>query len=182
MKRYWINEIFHSIQGEGANAGMPAVFVRFAGCNLACGFCDTDHREQFVVTAPEIISEIENYNCKSVVLTGGEPTLQVDDVLVKGLKERGFYVCIETNGTRPVPAGIDWITVSPKVNWKVKKGDELKVVFQGQGQDLRQYAGGFDHYYLQPCSMENVNETLQAVMENPKWKLSLQLQKVLKIS
>ena len=118
---YKINEVFYTLQGEGAHSGIPAVFVRFSGCNLRCPWCDTEFTSFTPMTADEIVSTaLSLYEAdtqgrrRMMVLTGGEPSLQVDDALITALHAAGFYICIETNGTRPLPAGIDWITCSPK--------------------------------------------------------------------
>ena len=118
---YKINEVFYTLQGEGAHSGIPAVFVRFSGCNLRCPWCDTEFTSFTPMTADEIVSiALSLYEAdtqgrrRMMVLTGGEPSLQVDDALITALHAAGFYICIETNGTRPLPAGIDWITCSPK--------------------------------------------------------------------
>ena len=102
-----INEIFYSLQGEGYHTGTPAVFVRFSGCNLHCDFCDTRHEEGTPMTDDDILARVEQYPARMVVLTGGEPALWIDDALVERLHRAGRYVCIETNGTRPLPRGID---------------------------------------------------------------------------
>ena len=109
-----INEIFYSLQGEGYHTGTPAIFVRFSGCNLKCDFCDTQHEEGKMMTDDEIIAEVKKYPAVTVVLTGGEPSLWIDDELIDRLHQAGKYVTIETNGTRPLPAAIDWVTCSPK--------------------------------------------------------------------
>ena len=118
MKR--INDIFYSIQGEGHNTGRAAVFIRFAGCNLRCGFCDTEFDTYREMTDEEIIAEVSRYKvsrCENslVVLTGGEPTLQADEAFVDLLHQHGFEVAMESNGTRPAPQNLDWLTVSPKI-------------------------------------------------------------------
>ena len=208
---YSIKEIFYTLQGEGTHAGRPAVFCRFSGCNLwsgreadrasaVCKFCDTD----FVGTDGElggkypdsekladIVSSLwpATYSAsKFVVFTGGEPLLQLDDALLKSMHERGFEIAIETNGTIAVPAGVDWICVSPKVGseLRVRKGNELKVVIPQQGQALLDYeALEFDHFYLQPMDGPNVDTNTRLAIElckkNPKWKLSLQTHKLLQI-
>ena len=115
---YRVNEIFYSLQGEGANTGTPAVFVRFAGCNLRCPFCDTEFDSYTEMTAAEIADEIGRFPADFVVLTGGEPSLQVDDALVETLHARDLVIAVETNGTRPLPADIDWVTCSPKESGK----------------------------------------------------------------
>lgn len=150
MRRYRVNEIFYTLQGEGCHSGIPAVFVRFSGCNLRCPWCDTDFAEYTEMTEEQIVTEvvslydIPNERRRMVVLTGGEPALQVDDALVAALHKAGFYICIETNGTRPLPSGIDWITCSPKMiesrkaegksqpaPLALRKANEVKVVFTG---------------------------------------------------
>ena len=136
---YKINEIFYTLQGEGAHSGIPAVFVRFSGCNLHCPWCDTDFSDFTEMSAEQIVAEVKelydipNERRKMVVLTGGEPALQVDKELVDALHQAGFYICIETNGTRPLPEGIDWITCSPKEGTRpaLKQVQEVKVVFTG---------------------------------------------------
>ncbi|MEF2643691.1 MAG: 7-carboxy-7-deazaguanine synthase QueE, partial [Paramuribaculum sp.] len=111
---YRVNEIFYSLQGEGFFTGSAAVFVRLSGCNRACAFCDTDHRAFTLMTADEIVAIASKYESRFVVVTGGEPLLQLDDALVGALKAAGFFVAVETNGTLPVPQGVDWVTCSPK--------------------------------------------------------------------
>ena len=149
---YRVNEIFFTLQGEGAHSGIPAVFVRFSGCNLRCPWCDTEFEEYTEMTADEIIRtvqelyEVPNERRKMCVLTGGEPSLQVDKPLIDALHQAGFYICIETNGTHTLPDGIDWITCSPKMissprkqkgmdekptRLALRKVNEVKVVFTG---------------------------------------------------
>ena len=149
-----INEIFYSLQGEGYHTGTPAVFVRFSGCNLHCDFCDTRHEEGTPMTDDDILARVEQYPARMVVLTGGEPALWIDDALVERLHRAGRYVCIETNGTRPLY----------------------------QGQDLRPYEGlPARHFFLQPCSCQNTQETVRCVMQHPRWRLSLQTHKLIDI-
>ena len=111
-----INEIFYSLQGEGFHTGTPAVFVRFSGCNLRCSFCDTRHEEGVMMTDEEIVEKVSSFPARIVILTGGEPSLWIDKALISRLREAGKQICIETNGTRPLPDGIDWVTCSPKEN------------------------------------------------------------------
>ena len=177
-----INEIFYSIQGEGYFTGTPAVFVRFSGCNLRCPFCDTEHKEGKMLSDDEIIAEIRRYPALHVVLTGGEPCMQVTYDLVDKIKATGRFVQIETNGTLFPPVNIDWITCSPKEGGKtvVINPNELKVVYTGQ--DMSQYdkySAGV--YYLQPCSGRNTKEVINYIKEHPKWKLSLQTHKILNV-
>ncbi|MCQ2335340.1 MAG: 7-carboxy-7-deazaguanine synthase QueE [Paludibacteraceae bacterium] len=187
---YKINEIFYSLQGEGANTGTPAVFIRFAGCNLRCPFCDTDFEAYTEMTTEEILDEIEQYPSNFVVLTGGEPSLQLDDDFVQALHERDYVLAIETNGTHRLPADLDWITVSPKEGSRivVTEADEVKVVYTGQ--DVEKYADEIEaeSYYLQPCSEvvngERKDNTAQVVaycLANPHWSLSLQTHKLINI-
>ena len=186
-----VNEIFYSIQGEGYWSGTPAIFVRFAGCNLSCKFCDTDHDSSFIEMEPEdILAEVKNYSqCKHVVFTGGEPLLQINKELLSLFERENYYIQIETNGTIKISKDIydyiDWITVSPKEpieRWIQKDGNELKLVHTG-GQDLKRYfdSSSFDEYFIQPCSGQNINQCIQLCKENTQWRLSIQLQKMLKI-
>ena len=136
---YKINEVFYTLQGEGAHSGIPAVFVRFSGCNLRCPWCDTEFSEFTEMTADEIVREalslydIPNERRKMLVLTGGEPSLQVDAPLIDALHQAGFYICIETNGTRPLPDGIDWITCSPKMVYQSEGRSISETVYQRSG-------------------------------------------------
>lgn len=207
---YSVKEIFYTLQGEGINAGRAAVFCRFAGCNLwsgreedraaaTCRFCDTD----FVGTngtsggkyanAHELAGRIESFwpassGNRFVVLTGGEPLLQVDPPLIDALHERNFKIAVETNGTVVAPPGIDWICVSPKAGaqWVQTSGHELKLVFPQPSlmpQDITK--AKFDHYLLQPMdSGERLSNTRAAIaycQANPIWRLSLQTHKYLDI-
>ena len=194
---YKINEIFHSLQGEGFHTGTPAVFVRFSGCNLHCAFCDTQHQSGKMMTTQAIIDEVNNYpNAPLIVLTGGEPSLFIDESFVEELKQKtGKRIAIETNGTRALPNNLDWVTFSPKTGFDggdaapcvLKQCDELKVVYLGQ--DLAQYNNiTAKHRYLQPCWVSNENDrkrnmqaTVQAVLAHPDWRLSLQTHRILDI-
>lgn len=207
---YMVKEIFYTLQGEGANAGRPAVFCRFAGCNLwsgreedrskaQCRFCDTD----FVGTngigggrfaSPDelaaAIAHLWPYNKGSrlVILTGGEPLLQVDAGLVDALHSHGFQIAVETNGTMIPPRGIDWICVSPKAGteWVLREGQELKLVWPQPGFDLDHMLDlQFAHYFLQPMDNEQRDENLAACiaqcMAMPPWRLGVQTHKVVGI-
>ena len=194
---YKVNEIFHSLQGEGYHTGTPSVFVRFSGCNLRCAFCDTQHQDGRMMTMQEIVDEVNKYpSAPLVVLTGGEPSLFVDEAFVTELKQKtGRRVSIETNGTRPLPTNLDWVTLSPKTAFEggdlepcvVTHCDELKVVYLGQ--DLAQYDGiEAKHRFLQPCFCEdekqrqaNMKLCVEAVMRYPNWRLSLQIHRILGI-
>lgn len=194
---YPINEIFYSLQGESFHTGTPCVFVRFSGCNLRCVFCDTEHQTSHPMTSDEIVNEVMGYsNAQMIVLTGGEPSLFVDDELLCALKAAvGLPVAIETNGTRPIAADIDWVTLSPKIGLEggdhepcvLTRCDELKVVYCGQ--DLQPYSTIQTKYrFLQPCYCDdperrkaNLDACVEAVMKNPGWRLSLQIHRVLGI-
>ena len=194
---YRINEIFHSLQGEGFHSGTPAVFVRFSGCNLHCHFCDTQHQTGKMMSLQEIVDEVNKFsNAPLLVLTGGEPSLFIDEAFVAELKHKtGKTIAIETNGTRPLPDNLDWVTLSPKTAFEggdaepcvLTHCDELKVVYLGQ--DLAQYDDIEAKYrFLQPCFCEdetqcqaNMKACVEAVLQNPGWRLSLQIHRVLNI-
>ena len=189
-----INEIFYSLQGEGANTGVPAVFVRFSGCNLRCSFCDTQHQDGTMMSDEEIIAEVMRYpQARIVVLTGGEPSLFIDEAFISKLKTAtGKTITIETNGTNALPEGIDWVTLSPKTGFDggdlqpllLTECDELKVVYVGQR--LEEYFGiKAREYYLQPCYCNDeelrkaiVRATIEAVMRDSRWRLSLQTHRI----
>lgn len=209
---YSVKEIFYTLQGEGAQSGRAAVFCRFAGCNLwsgreedrfsaACQFCDTD----FVGTdgpgggkfatadaLAETIAqtwEAEGEQGRYVVLTGGEPLLQVDAPLVNALHARGFTIAVETNGTVYPPPGLDWICVSPKGQSELvlKKGNELKLVYPQAGVDPARFEDlAFDHFFLQPMDDEsrrgdNVILAVAYCKKHPRWRLSVQSHKMIGI-
>lgn len=186
-KLYKINEIFYSLQGEGYYVGTPAVFVRFSGCNLNCTFCDTDHTSGIMMTVAEIIAEVSSFPACHVVLTGGEPSLYIDDRFVSALHSAGRYVAVETNGTRPVPDNVDWVTFSPKTEWTLGCCDELKVVYVCQ--DMSVYDGIVAaHRFLQPCdtgdqdrNMRLLHESIEYCKSHSEWRLSLQTHKLLGI-
>lgn len=188
MKEYRVNEIFYSLQGEGAFTGTPAVFLRFSGCNRCCSFCDTDFDTFSVMTCPSIVEKVSRYPARHIVLTGGEPLLQADAQLISALHEAGFFIHVETNGTIDVPPGIDWVTCSPKDNLPVidpAKVNELKIVYTGQSAlelaRIRHIFNGVALCYLQPCSGLNTAETVECVLANCEWRLSLQTHKLIDI-
>lgn len=183
-----INEIFYSLQGEGAFTGTPMVFVRFSGCNLSCDFCDTQHQSGTWMSDTAILDKVGQFPAQTVVLTGGEPSLYIDDDFIDLLHTRGYRVHIETNGTRLLPGAIDWVTCSPKINCQTEgqqplvldSADELKVVYTGQPLDM------FDAFccrvrYLQPCSGKNIAQTVDYCLRHPRWRLSLQTHKLIDI-
>lgn len=188
MKTYRINEIFYSLQGEGAYTGTPMVFVRFSGCNRKCSFCDTDFHHYREMTAGEIYSEVKKYAAPRIVFTGGEPLMQLDSELIQLFKQHGYKLHIETNGTLPVPIGIDWVTCSPKDEEPLIQAevvDEVKIVYQGQSWEKLEKMRGFFPptalFYLQPCSGANIPETVNAVLHSGNWRLSLQTHKLINI-
>lgn len=194
---YKINEIFYSLQGEGYHSGTPAVFVRFSGCNLRCAFCDTQHQTGIEMSSQDIVDLVNQYPyAQLVILTGGEPSLFIDETFVEDLKQTtGKRIAIETNGTRLLPRNLDWVTFSPKSALAggnlepcvLKSCDELKVVYLGQ--DLSQYDSiEAQHRFLQPCFSEdesqrqaNMKSCIEAVMSHPNWRLSLQTHRILNI-
>jgi 7-carboxy-7-deazaguanine synthase len=208
---YSVKEIFYTLQGEGTHAGRPAVFCRFSGCNLwsgresdrasaVCTFCDTDfvgvdgdRGGKFADSAAlaetiDALWPVIHAASKFVVFTGGEPLLQLDAALLDSMHERGFEVAIETNGTIAVPDGVDWVCVSPKMgaDLRVRKGNELKVVVPQNGQILKDYESfDFEHFYVQPMdgpALEyNTRLAIDICKSNPKWKLSIQTHKLLRI-
>ena len=208
---YAVKEIFLTLQGEGGQAGRPAVFCRFAGCNLwsgreqdretaVCAFCDTD----FVgmdgpgggrfADAEALAAAVESAwaggaNDRLVVLTGGEPLLQVDAALIEALHGRGFSLALETNGTLPVPRGVDWICVSPKADAPVvqTRGQELKLVYPQTGVDPARFEGlAFERFLLQPMDgprrAENTKAAIAYCLAHPRWRLSVQTHKYLGIA
>jgi len=207
---YQVKEIFYTLQGEGMNAGRPAVFCRFAGCNLwsgqekdragaVCKFCDTDFVgidgtaggkfETAGALADTIAGQwpTEQGARRFAVLTGGEPALQADAAFVSALHARGFEVAIETNGTLELPEGLDWVCVSPKADapLKVKGGNELKLVYPQRVAPSEYEKLSFEHFLLQPMdgpeALENTERAVAYCLQNPKWRLSLQTHKVLGI-
>ena len=190
-----VNEIFYSLQGEGFNTGTPAVFIRFSGCNLECPFCDTQHQEGKEMTEGDIIEEVAHYKAHLVVVTGGEPALQLTDSLVEMLHFLGKTVAVETNGTVELPKNVDWITLSPKDAFLgekatpiLKEADELKVVFDGENEPILYENININHRFLQPCdtgdaekNKEIIEKTIEFCKEHPEWRLSLQTHKILNI-
>jgi 7-carboxy-7-deazaguanine synthase len=208
---YSVKEIFYTLQGEGANAGRPAVFCRFAGCNLwsgreedrataVCKFCDTDFvgtdgtkggkyptAEQLAMTI-ELHWPTQDRKRRFVVLTGGEPMLQIDDALVLSLHARGFEIAVETNGTVKATSGIDWVCVSPKAGSElvVTQGQELKLVYPQLDALPENFAHlDFENFYLQPMDgpdrLANSKAAIEYCQQNPQWNLSTQTHKMLGI-
>jgi 7-carboxy-7-deazaguanine synthase (Cx14CxxC type) len=205
---YAVKECFLTLQGEGVQSGSRAVFLRFAGCNLwsgreqdrasaQCNFCDTDFvgtdgegggkfRSEDELTA--LVERLwgESRERRLVVITGGEPMLQLDEALVDALHARGFRIAVETNGTLPATPGIDWICVSPKAGTEVvqRSGNELKLVWPQKGIDPAELESwAFDHFLVQPMDCDErqaaMDAAVQLAMDRPKWRLSLQAHKVI---
>jgi len=203
---YTVKEVFYTLQGEGANTGRPAVFLRFASCNLwsgreedrataICRFCDTDFvgGNKFA-SAEELAEEVAGQwfgngtSKRFVVITGGEPLLQLDRPLIDSLHAKGFELAIETNGTIAAPAGLDWICVSPKARTVIRQrsGNELKLVYPQDGlspQELERL--DFEHFFVQPMDGPDVEQNTELAarycLEHPRWRLSLQTHKLLGI-
>ena len=232
---YAVKEIYFTRQGEGAQTGRPAVFLRFAGCNLwtgreadrataRCNFCDTDfvgtdgpgggkfetadelahavlgiHAEAWVPQALRLsaashgharqsVTSLDESRPPFVVCTGGEPLLQLDDAAVAALHAAGFEVAVETNGTQQPPAGLDWITMSPKagVPFVLSRGDELKLIYPQPGMDPAEFTGlAFQHFFLQPMDGPDLDQNTDLAMRyclaHPQWQLSIQTHKYLGI-
>lgn len=190
-----VNEIFYSLQGEGAYTGTPSIFIRLAGCNLRCPFCDTKHEPYKVLTKEEIMAQIANFTAKHIVFTGGEPSLQLNAEICHYFKVNGYTIQVETNGTMKLPHNcVDWVTCSPKTDYckkaeiKQEKIDEVKVVFDGK-IDVSKYLDIKAYYYsLQPCDTGNdeknkeiIKQCIDYILYHPKWHLSLQTQKILNV-
>jgi 7-carboxy-7-deazaguanine synthase len=209
MSSYAVKEMFLTLQGEGMQVGRRAVFLRFAGCNLwsgreedraeaICQFCDTDfvgmdgteggRYPSAEALADKALSMWGDFDAPFIVMTGGEPLLQVDDALIAALKARGFEIAVETNGTQLAPDGIDWICVSPKAGTEVvlRKGHELKLVWPQTGLNPQELAEwDFEHFLLQPMDGPNLSSAREAaiefILDHPTWRLSTQTHKVVGI-
>lgn len=203
-KTYRVNEIFYSLQGEGLWTGTPMVFVRLSGCNLHCPFCDTAHQEGVPMSAGAILDKVREVGggCRIICLTGGEPLLQADEDLIEAFSLVGFSVHVETNGTFPLPPGIDWVTFSPKLDFdsggtiRLEHADEVKVVFRRafsqadillrEAQVERWARVSAQDHSLQPCfdaktGQSNIEETVAYILSHPHWRLSLQTHRLLNI-
>ena len=199
-----VNETFLSLQGEGYFTGTPAFFLRFSGCNLQCPFCDTYHQSYTEMSEEEIVHEACCHKVRHIVITGGEPALQLTQSLVDKLHEEGFFIQVETNGTLPLPEGIDWVTYSPKAPltpFRGRKVNELKLLYHGDGTDPENILESLSllardgeearpglRLYLQPLDTGDaernriiLHETIAYILQHPKWSLSLQTHKMLGI-
>ena len=188
-----VNEIFYSLQGEGARAGEPSIFIRLSGCNLNCSFCDTDFSFGRTMTVEEILHEIGAFGCNRIVWTGGEPTLQLTDQIIAFFKEKGYWQAIETNGTHRVPLGIDYIACSPKRDFEkirdlIPEVNELRFPMQA-GDPLPDISllPKAEKYLLSPVFNgnilvpENVSHCIELIKAHPTWGLSLQIHKLIGI-
>ena len=191
--KLFVNEVFYSLQGEGGRIGKPSIFIRLSKCNMRCSFCDTEFYYGEELTLEAIIDQIEKFGCKWIIWTGGEPTLQLTEEIVTYFKDRGYLQAIETNGTRKVPIGIDYITCSPKQNFEriktlIPYAHELRFPIQ-KGDPLPDISvlPQADNYFLSPIfdaaqlNRENLDYCVKLVKENPEWSLSVQLHKLIQI-
>ena len=189
-----VNETFLSLQGEGYFTGTAAFFLRLSGCNLRCPFCDTQHQSYTEMSEDEIVAEASRHKPRHIVITGGEPALQLTESLVDKLHAAGFFIQVETNGTLPLPEGIDWVTCSPKGDFPQFPVDELKVLFMGDVTDpeaiisplLGKESGV--KLYLQPLDTGDEKQNrailrscINYVLQHPWWSLSLQTHKIIGI-
>lgn len=190
MDKLRVNEIFYSLQGEGFRAGHPSIFIRLSGCDMACGFCDTEFESGKDMTLAEIEEYISRWPCKWIVWTGGEPMLQMTQPIAKWFSDRGFKQAIESNGNHPIPMEINWRVVSPKVAEHVVAKNfphgvsELRYVRHAGQMAVPKPGTTATHYYLSPMfdgarpNKENVAHCIRLCLENPTWKLSLQTHKI----
>lgn len=199
--RFPIVEIFESLQGEGFNTGMPAIFIRLGKCNLACPWCDTNYEEYEKWTVDAILRQVQSYQAKQVIITGGEPTMYANlNILLDALKAQGYWLAIETNGLKSVPSQIDYIATSPKRMYQEKYlrecipfANEVRIVVDG---DILNFCEQIEsqiqaeHYYLSPCEQDGKMNLLETITQlgqlnlranKPKWQLSLQTHKIIGI-
>ncbi|UXN37356.1 7-carboxy-7-deazaguanine synthase QueE [Avibacterium paragallinarum] len=198
---YPIVEIFESLQGEGANTGMPSIFVRFGKCNLACPWCDTPYNQFSQWSLQAILQKVRSFSAKNIIITGGEPTIQPQlALLLDQLKAEGYFLAIETNGLKTIPTQIDYIATSPKREYEAKyrqrcisHADEVRIVADGDVQDfcaLIESKIQATHYYLSPCETNGEMNLLHTITQlgqlnqrpnKPKWQLSIQTHKLIGI-
>jgi 7-carboxy-7-deazaguanine synthase len=184
-----VNEVFYSIQGEGFRTGQPSIFIRLTGCDRTCGFCDTEFESGAIMTRGEILDRVSRYPCRWIVWTGGEPMLQLDAETVDYFKCRNYQQAIETNGAHRIPFALDWVCVSPKVADHVLVDnfpdgvDELKRLVHAGTMGLPSCPVNARERYLSPISdgdrvnHDNVRNCLRLVLENPDWRMTMQLHK-----
>lgn len=199
--RFPIVEIFESLQGEGFNTGMPAIFVRFGKCNLTCPWCDTNYNQFEQWTLSDILAKVRSYSAKNVIITGGELTIQPNlSLLLEQFKKEGYFLAIETNGLKEVPAQIDYIATSPKRMYQEKYqrrciefANEVRIVVDGEVQGFCEQIESqikAEHYYLSPCEVEGKMNLLETITQigllnqrpnKPKWQLSIPTHKIVGI-
>lgn len=188
--KYQLNDIFYSLQGEGLYSGTPAIFVRLSGCNQACLFCDTDHSLSFILTEDDISNKCQNLNtdCRIIVLTGGEPTIQNLLPLVEELQNNNYTVHLETNGTLQWPSDIDFVTLSPKTitvpSYRYKIASQLKILFRSDDTTLIDfYREKHSLIYIQPIDglhrEKNTKAAIEYCLKHPEIRLSLQTHKLI---
>ena len=191
-----VNEIFYSLQGEGSRAGTPNVFIRLSGCNLNCWFCDTEFETGEVYSLDQIADQIAEYPCKNIIWTGGEPALQLTGEIVRYFKDRGYYQAVESNGTRPLPANLDFVTCSPKqvtaARLKINFPNgvsEMKCLFNEEPEFLIDELPRAAHYFLSPVFLGKEKERMDMdqsilkacidyILTHPGWQLSIQQHKI----
>lgn len=191
-----VNEIFYSLQGEGARAGSANIFIRLSKCNLNCWFCDTEFESGEPYTLKQLREEIGQYPCKNIIWTGGEPALQLTEKIVGFFKQSGYYQAIETNGTKPVPQNLDFVTCSPKqvTSAQLKRNfpdgvSEMKCIFDGAVEFSIDELPAASHYYLSPVFLGKekermeldtniLNDCIDFIKTNPGWQLSIQQHKI----
>ncbi|MCW9732365.1 7-carboxy-7-deazaguanine synthase QueE [Avibacterium sp. 20-15] len=198
---YPIVEIFQSLQGEGANTGMPCIFIRFGKCNLTCPWCDTPYNDFEPWSLQQILAKVRLFSAKNIIITGGEPTIQPQlSLLLEQLKADGYFLAIETNGLKPIPAQIDYIATSPKRAYVEKyrqrciaQANEVRIVADADVQAFCAFIEKqieAEHYYLSPCETNGEMNLLHTITQlgllnqrpnKPKWQLSLQTHKLIGI-
>lgn len=192
--RLKVNEIFYSIQGEGIRSGFPSIFIRLTGCNLTCGFCDTEFESGREMSLEEILTEIKQFPCKDIVFTGGEPLLQLTEDMITAFKFEGYFICVETNGTVRPPKGLDHITLSPKIaehtlekNFAGITIEEIKYIRHKGQKALPETKVKANHYFISPQSdgdkinSENLKHCINLIKESGQWKLTMQSHKIWKV-
>jgi organic radical activating enzyme len=188
-----VNEIFYSLQGEGGRTGEPSIFVRLTNCNLSCPFCDTDFHSGREMNLTELLNEIRPFPCQWIIWTGGEPALQLRNEHIRFFKNAGYRQAIETNGTLPLPTGIDYIACSPKGNYEdvgklIPRVHEIRIPIR-KGEPLPDIStlSAADNYFISPIfdgdtmNKENIDYCVALVKENSAWRLSLQIHKLIRI-
>ncbi len=191
--RLTVNEIFYSLQGEGRRQGEASIFIRLTMCNLSCDFCDTNFEDGKEMSIDEILEHIKQYPCQWIIWTGGEPTIQLTDECLARFREAGYKQAIETNGTRQVPSFIDYISCSPKMNYekiklKVPFANEIRIPIK-RGDILPDISTlpQADNYFLSPIfdedrlNKDNIDYCVDIIKKNSRWKLSLQVHKLIHI-